>query len=50
MNKPRCCFECSTKINPEERKCNVDGHVFEETLSLITSRRDVNCPLDKDEN
>lgn len=48
-NKPKHCFDCSTKINPEERKCNVDGHIFEETLGVITSHRDHHCPLDNDE-
>lgn len=47
--KPKHCFDCSKKINPEERQCNVDGHIFEETLGVITSHRDHNCPLDKDE-
>lgn len=45
MEMPKNCFNCSTKINPDERRCNFDGHIFEETLSKITIRRDENCPL-----
>ena len=45
MEMPTNCFNCSTKINPDERRCNYDGHIFEETLSKITTRRDENCPL-----
>ena len=45
MDMPKTAFECSTKINPEERRCNYTGKVFEETLSLITQRRCDNCPL-----
>ena len=42
---PPHCFNCSTKVDPDNRRCNVDGHIFEETLSKITSRRDDLCPL-----
>lgn len=42
---PKTAFECSTKINPEERRCNFTGKVFEETLSLLTQRRCADCPL-----
>lgn len=45
MDMPTNCFNCSTKINLDERRCNYDGHIFEETLSKITTRRDENCPL-----
>ena len=45
MEMPTNCLDCSTKINPDERRCNYDGHIFEETLSKITTRRDENCPL-----
>lgn len=45
MEMPGHCFNCSTKIDPDNRKCNIDGHVFEETLSKLTCRRDENCPL-----
>lgn len=45
VDMPTNCFDCSTKINPDERRCNYDGHIFEETLSKITTRRDENCPL-----
>ena len=45
MELPRHCFGCSTKINPDNRRCNIDGHLFEETLSKISSRRDEACPL-----
>ncbi len=47
--KPKHCFECSTKINPDERQCTIDGHIFEETLDVITSHRDKNCPYDLSE-
>lgn len=42
---PRHCFGCSTKIDPDNRRCNIDGHLFKETLSKISSRRDEACPL-----
>lgn len=42
---PKHCFNCSRKINPEERQCNIDHHVFEETLGVITNYRDKDCPL-----
>ena len=45
MEMPGHCFNCSTKIDPDNRKCNIDGHVFVETLSKLTCRRDENCPL-----
>lgn len=45
MDMPKIVFECSTKINPEERRCNYTGKVFEETFSLLTQRRCDNCPL-----
>ena len=45
MEMPKHCFNCSTEIDPDNRKCNIDGHVFEETLSKLTCRRDENCPL-----
>lgn len=45
MDMPKTVFECSTKINPEERRCNYTGKVFEETFSLLTQRRCDNCPL-----
>lgn len=48
--KPKHCFDCSIKINPEERQCKIDGHIFEETLGVITSHRDKDCPLDKCKN
>lgn len=44
--RPPCCLECSTKVDPENRRCNVDGHIFEETLGKLTTRRDDACPLD----
>lgn len=45
MEMPKHCFNCSTKIDPDNRRCNIDGHVFEETLSKLTCRRDEQCPL-----
>ena len=42
---PNCCLNCSTKIDPETRKCNIDGHRFEETFENITIQRDRDCPL-----
>ena len=45
IEMPKTAFECSTKINPEERRCNFTGKVFEETLSLLTQRRCADCPL-----
>lgn len=42
---PEHCFNCSRKINPDERQCNIDRHVFEETLGVITNHRDKDCPL-----
>ena len=45
MDMPQHCFNCSTKIDPDNRRCNIDGHVFEETLSKLTCRRDEHCPL-----
>ena len=45
IDMPKSCFGCSTKVNPEERRCNIDGHIFEETFSVCTSRRDKDCPI-----
>ena len=45
MEMPQHCFGCSTKVDPDTRRCNIDGHKFEETLSRVTSRRDEACPL-----
>lgn len=45
MEMPKHCFNCSTKIDPDNRRCNIDGHIFEETLSKLTCRRDEDCPL-----
>ena len=45
MEMPQNCFNCSTKVDPDNRRCNIDGHVFEETLSKLTCRRDEHCPL-----
>ena len=45
MEMPNSCLNCSTKIDPETRKCNIDGHRFEETLENITIQRDRDCPL-----
>lgn len=45
MDKPKTAFECSTKINPEERMCIYTGKVFEETLSLLLDHPCDDCPL-----
>lgn len=45
MDKPQNAFECSTKINPEERMCNYTGKVFEETLSLLLDHPCDDCPI-----
>lgn len=45
MQMPKNCLGCSRKCDPENRKCNIDGHVFEETFTVVTSRRDKDCPL-----
>lgn len=45
MEMPKHCFHCSTKVDPDNRRCNIDGHVFEETLGKLTYRRDDACPL-----
>lgn len=42
---PVHCGRCSVKLDPENRQCVADGHVFEETLGKLTVRRDTNCPL-----
>ena len=50
MNEPKCCWKCENLIsyNPEEDKCKLDGHIFEDKLCLSTMR-DKECPLDKNE-
>ena len=35
IDLPENCFNCSTKIDPENRRCNIDGHIFVELLSPI---------------
>ena len=45
MEMPRDCSRCSIKVDPETRQCCVDKHLFEETLSVLISRRDKDCPL-----
>ena len=45
MEMPKNAFNCSNKINPEERRCIYTGKVFEETLSLLTDRPCGDCPL-----
>lgn len=51
MNKPYCCGSCSysERVNPEERRCKKDGHIFDDTLAVLIERRDRNCPLDSEE-
>ena len=48
--KPKCCWKCKHLIsyNSEEDKCDLDGHIFEDRL-ILSSMRDKECPLDKDE-
>ena len=41
---PEHCFNCSSKVDPDNRRCDVDGHVFEETFSKLTCSRDDKCP------
>ena len=45
MKKPKNAFDCSKKINPEERMCIYTGKVFEETLSLLLDRPCDDCQL-----
>jgi len=45
VEPPANCGRCSEKIDPENRRCLVDGHIFEETLGKLTNRRDANCPI-----
>lgn len=48
MDKPNCCWICEhlRPYNPEENKCELDGHIFED-LFILSSARDSDCPLDK---
>lgn len=48
-SKPKSCGECiyCYKCDPETDICNKDGHFFEETIGVITERRDKFCPLDE---
>lgn len=50
MDKPKCCWKCEHLIsyNPEEDKCDLDGHIFEDRF-ILSAMRDKECPLDKDE-
>ncbi len=45
VEPPICCGQCSEKIDPDNRRCLADGHIFEETLGKLTNRRDANCPI-----
>lgn len=45
MEMPHDCSGCSVKVDPDTRQCCVDKHLFEETLSVLISRRDKDCPL-----
>ena len=45
VEPPVCCGKCSEKIDPDNRRCLADGHIFEETLGKLTNRRDANCPI-----
>ena len=41
----KTAFSCSTKINPDERKCNFTGKIFTETLSLLCEKKCDDCPI-----
>lgn len=45
VGMPKTAFECSTKINPDERRCNYTGKVFEETYGLLVEHTCPDCPL-----
>lgn len=45
MEMPKTAFDCSVKVNPEERQCVFTHKTFEETLGLLTERRCADCPL-----
>ncbi len=45
MGMPKTAGECSVKIDPDTRRCIYTGKEFEETLSLLLSRRCADCPL-----
>ena len=50
MYKPKCCWGCKYLIsyNPEENKCKLDGHIFEDRF-ILSTMRDKECPLDIEE-
>lgn len=45
MEMPKTAFECSKKVNPDERQCYFTGKVFEEKLGLLIGHRCSDCPL-----
>ena len=47
MEKPNCCWNCKylKSYNPEEDKCELDGHIFEDRF-ILSAMRDKECPLD----
>ena len=45
MEMPKTAGDCSTKIDPETRRCIYTGKEFEETLSLLLFDRCDDCPL-----
>lgn len=47
MKMPKCCGKCKyvQRFNPDEDICQIDGHIIESTLAIITQHRDSNCPL-----
>lgn len=45
MEMPKTAFDCSIKVNPEERQCIFTHKTFEETFDLLTERRCEDCPL-----
>ena len=49
MDKPRCCWECEylNSYNPDEDKCDLDGHIFEARF-ILSVKREKDCPLDKE--
>ena len=45
MPMPENCSGCSMKVDPDNRQCVLDGHVFEETFDKLFYCRDKDCPI-----
>lgn len=45
MEMPKTAFNCSVKVNPDERQCIFTGKIFEETYGLLMQYRCPDCPL-----